>query len=88
MLLWSIRKERNSFLWTRKAMNQVDIHCRTQAWLQEYRKWHESKNSRGIGAVIRDDQGVFVAAMAARMRGVKYAEMAETMAARAAVHFV
>ncbi|KAB2605929.1 hypothetical protein D8674_005646 [Pyrus ussuriensis x Pyrus communis] len=94
------------------------IVCKSQAWLQEFRKWHDSKkvSSRttthkwekptvgwvkcnfdgawddlgqrgGVGVVVRDEKGDFVAATALQFRGISSAILAEIMAARAAVLF-
>ncbi|KAB2605937.1 S ribonuclease [Pyrus ussuriensis x Pyrus communis] len=118
ILIWGIWKERNSFLWNGRALNQVEIVCKSQAWLQEFRKWHDSKkgSSRttthkwekptvgwvkcnfdgawddlgqrgGVGVVVRDEKGDFVAATALQFRGISSAILAEIMAARAAVLF-
>lgn len=43
ILICSIWKERNYFLWNGKTLNQVDIICKSKAWLQEFRKWHSPK---------------------------------------------
>lgn len=43
VLIWSIWKEHNSFVWTGTALNQMDVLCKTQAWLQEFKKWHGRK---------------------------------------------
>lgn len=46
--LWTKWKERNAFVRQGTVRHPMDIHCKAQAWLVEYKKWygHHTKNGR------------------------------------------
>ncbi|XP_070675680.1 uncharacterized protein [Malus domestica] len=101
MIVWSIWRERNAFLWNGKITPPMEIQYRTTTWLQKFKKWHgktksissrevqkwkkpenhwlkcnfdgawvENERIGGVGVIVRDHLGKFVAAMAMQILGV------------------
>ncbi|RXH67370.1 hypothetical protein DVH24_027517 [Malus domestica] len=53
VLVWSIWKEHNEFVWKGTFLHQMEVHCKNQKWLQEYQKWHrKTKCSSNVVAVV------------------------------------
>lgn len=41
ILVWSIWKERNEFIWKGVEVSPMDIQIKAQAWLAEFKIWNE-----------------------------------------------
>ncbi|KAB2632245.1 hypothetical protein D8674_028492 [Pyrus ussuriensis x Pyrus communis] len=81
-------KEKNSFLWQGKALKLVELIGRAISWMKEFKHWHGKKKLKmqlsigGVGVVIRNDRGDFVAALAKRHDAIPSPLLAEIMATR------
>ncbi|KAM2145657.1 hypothetical protein ACFX1R_049187 [Malus domestica] len=41
VLVWSVWKARNEFIWKGVDVSPVDVHLKAQSWLTEFKKWNE-----------------------------------------------